>query len=126
EFIGAGRGLAAVKKKLGNAAFERLLENYYPSLESDLRFAHRFLDIEVAKDFLPPGVFELIQEDIMNLHDIFDINDSIEPEYSVLMDMVKPHMRYLITTGSLKSCGESAKIASSALMKMASIRRSLG
>ncbi|MFH0904147.1 MAG: phosphoenolpyruvate carboxylase [Methanobacteriota archaeon] len=51
-------------------AIQRLreLENYYPSLESDLRFAHRFLDIEVARDFLPSGVFELIQEDIMNLH----------------------------------------------------------
>ncbi|MBU4129119.1 hypothetical protein KJ582_03280, partial [bacterium] len=81
---------------------------------------------EVAKDFLPSGVFELIQEDIMNLHDIFDFNDSIEPEYSILMDMVKPHMRYLIRTGSLKTCGESAKIASSALLKMAIIRKSLG
>lgn len=126
EFIGAGRGLAAVKKKLGNAACERLLENYYPSLESDLRFAHRFLDIDVAKDFLPSQAFELIQEDIMSLSDIFNFNDSLEPEYNILMDMVKPHLRYLVKTGGSKTCGESAKIASSALLKMAIIRKSLG
>ncbi|MDP3105396.1 MAG: phosphoenolpyruvate carboxylase [Candidatus Methanoperedens sp.] len=126
EFIGTGRGLAVLKKKLGDAAFERLLENYYPSLESDLRFAHRFLDIEVAKDFLPYRAFELIQEDIMSLSDIFNFNDSLEPEYSILMDMVKPHLRYLVKTGSSKTCGESAKIASSALLKMAVIRKSLG
>lgn len=125
EFIGTGRGLARIKKDLGQSAYERLLECYYPSLETDLVFASRFLDIENAKDFLPDDTFELIKEDVVHLHNTFDLKDNIEHEYRILMNMVKPHLRYTIKTGS-KTCGESAQMACSALLKMAIMRKSLG
>ncbi|MFQ6056427.1 MAG: phosphoenolpyruvate carboxylase [Methanosarcinales archaeon] len=130
EFIGTGIGIHMVKKLLGEEALERLLTKYYPSIEADLTFAARFLNLKVASEFLPPQTSEKVHEDLTILSDFFNILSDKEKEneftYHILMEMIKPNLLQVIHTEDHKLDDEPTRITKSTLIKMGKIRRSLG
>lgn len=52
EFIGTGNALREIKERMGSQWLERLLEDIFPSLESDLVFASKFLNLEENQNIL--------------------------------------------------------------------------
>lgn len=63
EFIGTGRGLRAACEVWGEG-FLKDFRRWFPGLEDALSFAGRYLDLDVAKDFLPRDAMAEIRADV--------------------------------------------------------------
>ncbi len=125
EFIGTGRALEKAREKLGEAACENLLINYFPSLADDLNFASGYLDLNVASRFLSGECLNEVRKDIEILRDTFDLETSPEPSYRILVEMMQPD---LLQAGSKGNCmdEEVSQLVCSTLTKMGKIRKALG
>ncbi len=125
EFIGTGLALEDVREKLGEAACERLLTKYFPSLSSDLNFASGYLDLNVASRFLPEGCLKDVRKDIGVLQDTFALEARAEPSYRILLEMMQPE---LLQAGAAGNCmdEEVSQLICSTLTKMGKIRKALG
>lgn len=63
EFIGFGSALKEIKEIMGEKTVERLLNDIYPSLQSDIDFASRFLDRSQENNILmTPTINKSIKE----------------------------------------------------------------
>jgi phosphoenolpyruvate carboxylase len=125
EIIGTGSGIVEVRDKLGEEVCERLLTKYFPSLQADLRFAFQYLDINTASRFIPATFHRSIRQEVDILRDIFDIQTQCEPSYRMLLEMVHPHLLCATDTGCIMD-EDLLQLTRSILIKMGSIRRSLG
>lgn len=125
EFIGTGLALEDAREKLGEAACERLLTKYFPSLESDFNFASRYLDLNVASRFLSGTCLEKVRRDIEILRDVLSLETRPEPSYRILLEMMQPD---LLQAGTAEDCmdEEISQLISSTLIKMGKIRKALG
>lgn len=131
EFIGTGRGLQDVKRRFGDDALDRVLTEYYPSLENDLQFAGRFVNLNFAQDFLPDQAVREVDEDIKILMDYVDFelgpkNDRDEV-YMDIMESLKPVLKeaYMDKPGIMSEETEK-ELFQNGLEKMGEIRGSLG
>jgi len=125
EIIGTGSGIVEVRDKLGEEVCERLLTKYFPSLQADLRFAFEYLDINTASRFISATFHRSIRQEVDILRDIFDIETQCEPSYRMLLEMVHPHLLCATDTGCIMD-EDLLQLTRSILIKMGSIRRSLG
>ncbi len=125
EFIGTGTAFEEAREKLGDAACEKLLTKYFPSLASDLNFASGYLDLNVASRFLSGECLKDIRKDIEILRDTFDIETRPEPSYRILLEMMQPD---ILQAGSAGNCmdEEVSQLVCSTLTKMGKIRKALG
>jgi phosphoenolpyruvate carboxylase len=124
EFIGTGRALEAAREKLEEAACERLLTKYFPSLASDLSFASKYLDINVASRFLSGACLKQVSKDIEILRDTLRLETRPETSYRILLEMMQPD---LIQAGMAEDCDEEvSQLVCSTLTKMGKIRKALG
>ncbi len=125
EFIGTGIALEEAKEKLGEAACERLLTKYFPSLESDLNFASGYLDLNVASRFLSGPCLKEVSKDIEILRDTLSLETRPEPSYRILLEMMQPD---LLQAGKAGNCTdeEVSQLVCSTLTKMGKIRKALG
>jgi phosphoenolpyruvate carboxylase len=79
EFIGLGTALKEIKKIMGKKAVGRLLDEIYPSLQADVKFASRFLDRNLDSNILlTPRLLKSIKE------------------LEVFLDLEEPDSRYLV------------------------------
>ncbi|MEM2111637.1 MAG: phosphoenolpyruvate carboxylase [Candidatus Bathyarchaeia archaeon] len=63
EFIGLGTALKEIKENMGEKAVEKLMTEIYPSLQSDVKFASRFLDRNLESNILlTPTLLKSIKE----------------------------------------------------------------
>ncbi len=125
EIIGTGCAMVDVKEKLGENAYERLLTQYFPTLQSDLAFAFDYLNIDVASKFLPEDFIEYISRDIDILKEIFDLDNTCNPSYEILLEMLSPGV-LLPDKESSDTDQELLQLTQSTLFKMGKMRKSLG
>lgn len=76
EFLGVGAALKEIGEKLGQAWLDRLLDEVFPSLRGDLKFASRFLREDSAED---PFMTKRIRAGLGTLKDLMEFK---EPESS--------------------------------------------
>ncbi|WP_370575472.1 phosphoenolpyruvate carboxylase [Methanomethylovorans sp.] len=125
EIIGTGCAIADVREKMGESACERLLTKYFPSLQSDLKFAFDYLDMSTASKFLPRDFMESVSQDVEILREIFDLENTCNLSYEILLEMV-PAGVLLANKNSSDTDQELLKLTQSTLFKMGKIRKSLG
>ena len=125
EFIGTGLAFEEAREKLGEAACERLLTKYFPSLASDLSFASGYLDLNVASRFLSETCLKKVRKDIEILHDILNLETRPEPSYRILLEMMQPDLLQAGTAGNCMD-EEVSRLVCSTLTKMGKIRKALG
>ncbi|OUJ19240.1 Phosphoenolpyruvate carboxylase [Methanonatronarchaeum thermophilum] len=131
EFIGTGRGLEEVGRRFGDDAIDKILNKYYPSIENDLKFAGRFVNLNFAQDFLPDRSVRMVDQDIKTLMDYIDfeigpMNDQDEV-YMDIMETLKPVLKevYMDKPG-LMSQETEEQLFKKGLERMGKIRGSLG
>ncbi|MDG6245031.1 MAG: phosphoenolpyruvate carboxylase [Methanolobus sp.] len=125
EIIGTGSAIADVREKLGEDACERLLTKYFPSLQSDLRFAFDYLDMSAASKFLSNEFMECVLQDVNILREMFDLENKCNPSYKILLEMV-PRGMLLENNSCIDTDQELLQLTQSTLFKMGKIRKSLG
>ncbi len=121
EFIGTGLALEDTRKRLGETACENLLTKYYPSLKSDLDFASKYLNLNVASRFLSGTCLKEVSKDIGILCDVLNLETRPEPSYNILLEMMQPE---LLQTGNMDE--EVSQLVCSTITKMGKIRKALG
>ncbi|PTD94411.1 phosphoenolpyruvate carboxylase [archaeon SCG-AAA382B04] len=131
EFIGTGRGLEEVAKKFGEDSLDRLLTEYYPSLEADLNFAGRFVNLNMAEDILPDRAVREVDDDIKYLMEYMDLDigprNKEDERYLQLMETIKPVVRQVFDRGEVILSERSEKeLLNNGIRKMGEIRGSLG
>jgi len=125
EVIGTGSAIAGIKEKLGEEACEQLITKYFPSLQSDLEFAFKYLDLNAAFRFLPDKLTDSFQKNIGILRDTFDLEIDCEPTYRVLLETAQSNLLYVMEN-SEASNEELTQLTQSTLSKMGKMRKSLG
>ncbi|RJQ52849.1 MAG: phosphoenolpyruvate carboxylase [Actinobacteria bacterium] len=131
EFIGTGRGLAEVARRLGSDALD-WFGSVYPSLADDLAFAARFLDLDNASIFLPDEAMEQIREDVSRVTDRFGVEpgprDPDDRFYRTLMETSRAMLKELAGIGGepLSDQEIETELVRDWIVKMGKIRGSLG
>jgi phosphoenolpyruvate carboxylase len=129
EIIGTGRGLLETKEKLGEDAFEKTIGSYYPSLEADLDFSMRFLNLEMARSSLPSIAYEDIKRDVEILSEYFELEADETKEhrtYVAMMEMTRPYLTHL-RNGTMHVLGdEPLRLTERTLLELGKMRKSLG
>ena len=83
--IGLGRGLEAIRKRLGESIYEMILK-LLPLLPLDVEFELRWWFPDVAKSYMPDSAFKLIEEDVRIVREIFGVEpEPAPPEYKRLL-----------------------------------------
>lgn len=126
EFLGTGDGIVEIIDKLGDEALESLLLTYYPSLEADLNFSSKFLNLNVARVFFPERTFEQIERNVDILSNHFDISIGGESTYKALTEMAKPYLTDLLNKKEHILDDESLHLTKKILLELGKIRGSLG
>lgn len=72
--IGVGRALRKLELRKGENFVEELIKKYIKGLKYDLAHEFKFLDLEVARKRLDPGVFSRIMEDVDEVSRMFNLN----------------------------------------------------
>ena len=125
EIIGTGSALEKVREKLGDSVYERLLTRYFPSLQTDLRFAFQYLDTNTASRFLSDSLHESILEEVDILRNIFDIETQCDPSYRMLLEMANPHLLCAADSNCIMDA-DLLQLTRSIMIKMGKMRKSLG
>lgn len=125
ELLGTGLALEDARKKMGEDVYERLLSEYFPSLQADLNFAFRFLDLNAAARFLPLSLQKALRADIGILQDTFGLEPACEPPYRLLLEMLQPDLLQTGYNGCLVD-EEVSKLVQSTLIQLGKIRKALG
>ena len=126
EFIGTGRGL---KEADDRGLLNVLLTEYYPGLRGDLNFSQQFLNLEVARDFMPYTAFKQVQQDVKYVFEYLALNEREQNvTYCTLMETIKPTLKQLISTGERMLIDEVTQMGliESCILKLGTIRGALG
>jgi phosphoenolpyruvate carboxylase len=98
EFIGTGRGLAAVEKRFGQDGISRLLQ-IYPGLRADLAKAGRYASLKTAARHLPNHLMAQVETDLKKVSHFLDVEvgplSSNDKRYHVLLETVQPMLGQL-------------------------------
>ena len=130
EFIGTGRGLAAVKARYGAEGVNRLLQ-FYPGMRADLAKAARYANLETAVQHLPEELGEQLSHDFDEVSNQLGIeigpSSADERRYHVLLETVQPMLRQL-TTGGAEWADEAADrdLVQEWICRLGRLRGSLG
>jgi len=130
EFIGVGRGLQEVQRKYGEAGITRLID-VYPQLRSDLVCASQYVNVKVAKGIVDESARLAYQEDYNLACEIMEIDNGVADEnekarYHMLLKSIRPIILHLIEKEDPGQDQEEEKILNDWIIKMATIRGSLG
>ena len=85
EFLGTGNGLKEIKQELGAQWLEDFLKQVFPSIQTDIRFASKFL----MESFL---VTERIKQGIVELKSYFEF-DQQDERHMILSDIMAGYVR---------------------------------
>ncbi len=125
EFIGTGRGLKKLEKKLGDEALDRFLTYYYKTITNDLKFACRYLNLKVAKSFLPNFVINQVRRDVEYVCDMLGIEPEENEEYMEIMERLEPYLKYMLRDKE-KLLDIEKEVARVMTIKLGILRKSLG
>lgn len=93
EFIGLGTALKEIKESMGEKAIGRLLDEIYPSLETDIKFASRFLDRSLDSNILlTPRLLKSIDE----LEDFLELEEP-DSSYLILSRLASAYIKETLT-----------------------------
>lgn len=126
EFIGTGRGL---KEADDRGLLDVLLTEYYPGLRGDLNFSQQFLNLKVARDFMPYTAFKQVQQDVKYVYEYLALNERQQNvTYCTLMETIKPTLKQLISTGERMLIDEVTQMGliESCILKLGTMRGALG
>ncbi len=83
--VGLGRGLEAIRKKLGDHVYDMVLCEL-PLLPLDVEFELRWWFPDVAKSYMPEQVYRLVEEDVRIIREVFNVEpEPAPPEYKKLL-----------------------------------------
>lgn len=99
EFIGLGSALKEIKETMGNEAVNHLLEEIYPSLGVDIKFASTFLDKDPNNNIL---LTNRILDSINELENFFQLEEP-DNSYIILSRLASSYIRDMLTGKSAKS-----------------------
>lgn len=130
EFVGVGRGLQEVQQKYGEAGINKLID-VYPQLRADLAFAAQYVNVKVAKGIVDESARLAYQEDYELACEILEIENAVADEnekarYHMLLKSIRPIILHLIEKEDPGKDQEEEKILNDWIIKMATIRGSLG
>ena len=128
EFVGMGRGLQEVQGKYGVDGINRLID-FYPQLRADLAFAAQYVDVEISKGIIDESARLAYQNDYNLACEILEIEKLVDDEnalYHMLMNSIKPIIVHLIGKEETGKEQEEERILNDWIIKMATIRGSLG
>ena len=128
EFMGTGRGLEAVRQRFGLEGVEALLQ-HYPGLKGDLERALPYVNLSMGEGMASSQALSLYMEDLALSREILGLEEQPAPElYHLLLQSSRPILLHL--TGRqgdiLESREEEEKVLREWMMKMGTIRGSLG
>jgi phosphoenolpyruvate carboxylase len=93
EFIGLGTALTEIKEAMGEKALGRLLDEVYPSLAVDVKFASRFLDRSLDSNIL---LTERLLKSINALESFMELEEP-DSSYLVLSRLASSYIRDMLT-----------------------------
>ncbi len=125
EFIGTGRGLRKLEDKLGEEVLDRFLTYYYKTITNDLKFACRYLNLKVAKSFLPNFVINQVRRDVEYACDMLGIEPEEDEEYMEIMERLEPYLKYMLRDKE-KLLDIEKEVAKVMTIKLGILRKSLG
>lgn len=132
EFLGTGRALKDVKDKYGDYGIEKLTE-IYPQIKSDLEFALKYANPNVAKRFVSDEIrreYEIdiaLSRKILNLS--FDMETNVENDfYHTLLKTARPILLHLLGKEPqiLDNNCQEYNILKELISKLGNIRGGLG
>jgi len=89
EFLGTGKALKEIKETLGSGWVDKLVEEVYPSIKEDLRFASRFLITDPESNML---LTERILEGIELLRENFEFEE-LDESYRILSQITSSYLK---------------------------------
>jgi phosphoenolpyruvate carboxylase len=93
EFIGLGTALKEIKETIGEKAVGRLLDEIYPSLETDIKFASSFLDRSLESNILlTPRLLKSIEE----LENFLELEEP-DSGYLILSRLASAYIKDMLT-----------------------------
>jgi phosphoenolpyruvate carboxylase len=93
EFIGLGTSLKEIKENMGEKAVGRLLDEIYPSLHADVKFASKFLDRNLDSNILlTPRLLKSIEE----LEDFLKLEEP-DGSYLILSRLASAYIKEMLT-----------------------------
>ncbi len=99
EIVGTGRGLSELAERFGRDAVAKL-ESEFGGLRSGLSFSLRFVQLEVAADFLPEEVLFEVEEDLRCIGEILGIEPGpLTKEdrlYRTVLEAMRPMLKELV------------------------------
>ncbi|MCL6106973.1 MAG: phosphoenolpyruvate carboxylase [Actinobacteria bacterium] len=130
EFIGTGRGLAAVSRLYGADGVDFLLK-IYPGLRQDLAKAGRYLNLKTAAMHLPDGLISNLIADVEEASARLDIAvgpvTAEDQRYHVLLETVQPMLKQLVSQGGDWSAeAADQKLVTEWICRLGRLRGSLG
>jgi phosphoenolpyruvate carboxylase len=131
EFIGTGRGLRAACELYGQS-FLKDMRRWFPGLEDALTFSGRYLDLDVAKDFLPRETMQELRQDIDDVEELLDLKLGPQGDddhfYHTVLRALSPLMLHALGRGSsrLGTSREEETMARQWVIKLGTLRGCLG
>jgi phosphoenolpyruvate carboxylase len=131
EFIGTGRGLRAACELYGEG-FIRDMRRWFPGLDEALTFAGRYLDLDVAKDFLPKDAMQELRQDVDAVEELLGLRLGPRGEeddfYHTVLRALSPLMLHALGKGSLRlgTSSEEQTMARQWVLKLGTLRGCLG
>jgi phosphoenolpyruvate carboxylase len=131
EFIGTGRGLRAACELHGES-FLSDIRRWFPGLEEALSFAGRYLDLDVAKDFLPREAMQELRQDVDAVQELLKVEIGPQDEddhfYHTVLRALSPLLLHSLTGDSSRftSSREEQTMARQWVTKLGMLRGSLG
>jgi len=98
EFIGLGSALREIKETMGRDSLERLLNEFYPSLDADVRFASKFLDRNPEHNIL---LTRRSSEGINELEKLLKLEEP-DNRYIILSRLASSYIRDILVGKSSK------------------------
>ncbi len=130
EFIGTGRGLRAACELYGES-FLKDMRRWFPGLEEALTFAGRYLNLDVAKDFLPKEAMQELRQDIDGVEELLHLQLGPQGEddefYHTVLRALSPLLLHSLGHGSRAgTTREEQTMARQWVTKLGTLRGSLG
>ncbi|HXH23238.1 MAG TPA: phosphoenolpyruvate carboxylase [Dehalococcoidia bacterium] len=131
EFIGTGRGLRAACELYGES-FLKDMGRWFPGLKEALTFAGRYLDLDVAKDFLPREAMQELRQDVDAAEELLHLTLGPQTEedqfYHTVLRALSPLMLHALGRGSsrLGTSREEETMARQWVIKLGTLRGCLG
>jgi phosphoenolpyruvate carboxylase len=131
EFIGTGRGLRAACELYGES-FLKDMRRWFPGLDEALTFAGRYLDLDIAKDFLPREAIRELREDVDAVEELLRLKLAPQGEedlfYHTVLRALSPLLLHALGRGPsrLGTSREEETMARQWVTKLGTLRGCLG